>query len=75
MQIAYYTTEKEAIVMRRDADMLKEHPASALPENRRFKMSREKIMEAAVIAATVASMLVLSTALRLGLERYTIAAM
>ena len=36
------------------------------------KLTRERVTEAGVIAATVAAILVLSYALRLGLEAYTI---
>jgi hypothetical protein len=64
--------------MRRDANTRRKRftavPAQ-VPEETRSKLAWERIIEAALIAATVASMLVLSTALQHGLERYTIAAM
>ena len=44
-----------------------------IPEVAREKLTRERMAEAGVIAATVAAILILSTALQLGLERYTIA--
>jgi hypothetical protein len=44
-----------------------------IPEAAREKLTREKMVEAGVIAATVAMSMILSTALRLGLEQYTIA--
>ena len=44
-----------------------------IPEAVREKLTRETMVEAGVIAATVAASLTLSTALRLGLEQYTIA--
>jgi hypothetical protein len=43
-----------------------------IPEAAREKLTRETLVEAGVIAATVAVTLILSTALQLGLERYTI---
>ena len=43
-----------------------------IPEAAREKLTRERIAEAGVIAATVAATLILSTALQLGLERYAI---
>ena len=42
-------------------------------EAAREKLTRETMVDAGVIAATVAVSLILSTALRLGLEQYTIA--
>ena len=44
-----------------------------IAEVARGKLTRETMVEAGVIAATVAVTLFLSTALRLGLEQYTIA--
>ena len=44
-----------------------------IPEAVIEKLTRETMVEAGVIAATVAVTLFLSTALRLGLEQYTIA--
>ncbi len=49
-----------------------------LPRNSgqtREKLTRERLAEAGVIAATVAVALILSTALQLGLAHYTIAGM
>jgi hypothetical protein len=43
-----------------------------IPDAAREKMTRESLVEAGIIAATVALTLFLSTALRLGLEQYTI---
>lgn len=43
-----------------------------IPEAAREKLTSERIAEAGVIAAAVAAALILSTALQLGLERYTI---
>ena len=43
-----------------------------IPEAAREKLTRESMAEAGVIAATVAAILILATALQLGLERYTI---
>jgi hypothetical protein len=44
-----------------------------IPEAAREKLTRESLVEAGVIAAMVAMSLFLSTALRIGLEQYTIA--
>ena len=44
-----------------------------IPEALREKLTRERMVEGGVVAATVAVILILSTALQLGLERYTIA--
>ena len=43
-----------------------------IPEAAREKLTRESMAEAGVIAATVAMIVILATALQLGLERYTI---
>ena len=44
-----------------------------IPEAAIEKLTRETMVEVGVIAVTVALSLVVSTALRLGLEQYTIA--
>jgi hypothetical protein len=44
-----------------------------IPEAVREKLTRERLAEAGVIAATVAMIMILGTALQLGLERYVIA--
>ena len=44
-----------------------------IPEAAREKLTRESLVEAGVIASTVAMILFLSTALRIGLEQCTIA--
>ena len=43
-----------------------------IPHAVREKLTRESLVEAGIIAATVAMTLFLSSALRLGLEQYTI---
>ena len=43
------------------------------PGEEREKLTRERLAEAGVIAATIAAALILSTALQLGLAHYTIA--
>ena len=62
--------------MREIASSVKTDTTPILPrilEAAREKLTREKMVEAGVIAATVAMSMILSTALRLGLEQYTIA--
>ena len=62
--------------MREIASSAKTDTTPILPrilEAAREKLTREKMVEAGVIAATVAMSMILSTALRLGLEQYTIA--
>jgi hypothetical protein len=64
------------MVMQATAGEIRKHQIPSLPvilEAAREKLTREKIAEAAVIATTVALMMVLSSAFLLGLERYTIA--
>ncbi len=64
--------------MRANASALRKHVVPALPrmpEAVREKITKERIAEAVVIAATAAAVLILSTALQLGLGQYTIAAM
>ena len=64
--------------MQANAGALRKHAMPTLPripEAIREKLTRERMAEAGVIAATVAAILILSTALQLGLERYTIAGM
>ena len=46
---------------------------SRIPEAAREKLTRESLVEAGVIASTVAMILFLSSALRIGLGQYTIA--
>ena len=61
--------------MQANAGALRKHVMPTLPrilEAAREKLTRERVAEAGVIAATVAAILILSTALQLGLERYTI---
>ncbi len=61
--------------MQANAGALSKHAMPALPwipEAIRENLTRERMAEAGVIAATVAGILILSTALRLGLEQYTI---
>ena len=48
-------------------------PLPRIPEAEREKLTRESLVEAGVIAAMVAMTLFLCTALRLGLEQYTVA--
>ena len=43
-----------------------------IPDAAREKLTRENLVEAGIIAATVAMSLLLLSALRLGLEQYTI---
>jgi hypothetical protein len=43
-----------------------------IPDAAKEKLTRESLVEAGVIAATIAMIAILATALRLGLERYTI---
>ena len=62
--------------MRANASSVKTDTTPTLPRipaAAREKLTREKMVEAGVIAATVAMSMILSTALRLGLEQYTIA--
>ncbi len=64
--------------MQANAGALRKNVMPTLPrilEAAREKLTRERVAEAGVIAATVAAILILSTALQLGLERYTIAGM
>ena len=61
--------------MRANASSVRIHAAPTLPripDAAREKLTRESLVEAGIIAATVAMTLFLSTALRLGLEQYTI---
>jgi len=62
--------------MRANASSVRMYSAPTLPritDAAREKLTRENLVEAGIIAATVAMTLFLSTALRLGLEQYTIA--
>lgn len=43
-----------------------------IPDAAREKLTRESLVEAGIIAATIAMTLFLSTVLRLGLEQYTV---
>jgi len=64
--------------MRASIGAVRKHFVPALPripEAAREKLTKERIAEAGVIAAAAAAILILSTALQLGLEHYTIAAM
>ena len=61
--------------MRANASSVRMHVMPTLPripEAVREKLTRESMAEAGVIAATVAMIVILATALQLGLERYTI---
>jgi hypothetical protein len=61
--------------MRASIGAVKRHFVPALPqipEAVREKLTGERIAEATVIAAAVTAILILSTALQLGLERYAI---
>jgi hypothetical protein len=62
--------------MREIASSVRTYATPTLPrilEAAREKLTRETMVDAGVIAATVAMSLILSTALLLGLEQYTIA--
>ena len=62
--------------MKASAGSVRAYAKPTLPrisEAAREKLTRESLVEAGVIAATVAMSLILSTALRMGLEQYTIA--
>ncbi len=64
--------------MRTNTDALKGYTVPTLPgipETVKDKLTREGLAEAGLVAATVAVLLVLATALRLGLENYVIAGM
>ncbi len=64
--------------MRATAGAIKKHTMPILPlipEAAREKLTRERLAEAGVIAATVAVMVILTTALQYGLERYVIVGM
>lgn len=61
--------------MRASASSMRTYTMPTLPRNAdaaREKLTRESMAEAGVIAATVAMIVILATALQLGLERYTI---
>jgi len=61
--------------MQANAGALSRHGMPALPgipEAIRENLTRERMAEAGVIAATIAMIVILATALQLGLERYTI---
>ena len=62
--------------MRANASSVRMYATPTLPrisDAAREKLTRESLVEAGVIAATVAATLFLAVALRLGLEQYTIA--
>ena len=62
--------------MKASASSVRMYTTPTLPritEAAREMLTRESLVEAGVIAATVAGTLILSIALRLGLEQYTIA--
>jgi hypothetical protein len=62
--------------MKASASSVRMYTTPTLPritDAAREKLTRENLVEAGVIAATVAMTLFLSTALRLGLEQYTVA--
>ena len=61
--------------MKANASSVRMYETPTLPritEAAREKLTRESLVEAGIIAATVAMTLFLSSALRLGLEQYTI---
>lgn len=64
--------------MKASAGTLWNHRVPAFPsllKEAKEKVTREMMVEAGIITATVAGILFLSTALQMGLERYAIVAM